>query len=69
MDTGGYDHGDRSSPKVLLLPSDYFSTQRTDSVLQQVEKEQFNDISASRYWGQIDRPEQLPASLMRAFRP
>ena len=74
MDTGGYDRGDCSSPEVFLLPSDYFSTQRTDSVLQQVEKEQFNDISAndsfkaaSRYWVRIDRPEQLPAALMRAM--
>ena len=59
---------------VLLLPSDYFSTRRTGSVLQQVENEQSNDISAndsfkavSRYWDRIDRPEQLSASLMRAM--
>ena len=59
---------------VLLLPSDYFSTRRTGSVLQQIENEQSNDISAndsfkavSRYWDRIDRPEQLSATLMRAM--
>ena len=59
---------------LLLLPSDYFSTRRTGSVLQQIENEQSNDISAndsfkavSRYWDRIDRPEQLVPALMRAM--
>ena len=42
-------------------------SRRTGLVSLQVEKEQFNDISASRYWDRIDRPEQLPASLMKSI--
>ena len=60
---------------VLLLPSDYFATRRTGSVLQQVEHFHNPDISTndafravSNFWDRVYRPEQLAESLLQAMR-
>lgn len=60
---------------VLLLPSDYFATRRTGSVLQQIEQFHSADISTndafravSAYWDRVYRPEQLAESLLEAMR-
>ena len=60
---------------VLLLPGDLFATRRVTPVLQQLEREDSQDVSVndtlrpvSRYWDRIDRPEQLVTALPAAFR-
>jgi 3D-(3,5/4)-trihydroxycyclohexane-1,2-dione acylhydrolase (decyclizing) len=60
---------------VLLLPGDIFAERIQAPVLQQIEAEWSQDVSAndcfkpvSRYWDRIDRPEQLIASLPEAMR-
>ncbi len=60
---------------VLLLPGDIFAQRIQGPVLQQVECEHTQDISAndafkpvSRYWDRIWRPEQLITSLPEAMR-
>ena len=60
---------------VLLLPGDIFATRVADPVLQQLEDPAAADVSVndafrpvSRFFDRIDRPEQLPASLLQAMR-
>src|SRR6202011_2924205 len=60
---------------VLLLPGDIFARRNTAPVLQQIESEHSQDISAndcfkpvSRYWDRIMRPEQLLTALPEAMR-
>lgn len=60
---------------VLLLPGDIFSRRNVAPVLQQVESEHSQDISVndafkpvSRYWDRINRPDQLPTSVVEAMR-
>lgn len=60
---------------VLLLPSDYFATQRTGSVLQQIEDPTSPDTATndafrpvSRFWTRVSRPEQLAEALLGAMR-
>jgi 3D-(3,5/4)-trihydroxycyclohexane-1,2-dione acylhydrolase (decyclizing) len=60
---------------VLLLPGDIFATRRAAPVLQQLESAASLDISVndcfkpvSRFWDRLNRPEQLPPSLMEAMR-
>jgi 3D-(3,5/4)-trihydroxycyclohexane-1,2-dione acylhydrolase (decyclizing) len=60
---------------VLLLPGDIFATRLVAPVLQQLESEHSQDISAndcfkpvSRYWDRINRPEQLITALPEAMR-
>lgn len=60
---------------VLLLPGDIFARRNVAPVLQQVEWEHSQDISAndcfkpvSRYWDRINRPDQLVTSLIEAMR-
>lgn len=60
---------------VLLLPGDIFARRNVSPVLQQVEWEHTQDISAndcfkpvSRYWDRINRPDQLLNSLPEAMR-
>ncbi|HJT89806.1 MAG TPA: thiamine pyrophosphate-binding protein, partial [Bryobacteraceae bacterium] len=60
---------------VLLLPGDIFARRNVAPVLQQLESEHTQDISAndafkpvSRYWDRIYRPEQLLCSLPEAMR-
>ncbi len=60
---------------VLLLPGDIFAERIQAPVLQQVEAEWSQDVSAndcfrpvSRYWDRINRPEQIIASLPEALR-
>src|SRR5829696_4695703 len=60
---------------VLLLPGDIFARRNVGPVLQQVESEQSQDISAndcfkpvSRYWDRINRPDQLVTALPAAMR-
>jgi 3D-(3,5/4)-trihydroxycyclohexane-1,2-dione acylhydrolase (decyclizing) len=60
---------------VLLLPGDTFATRVGPPVLQQVEARGGPEVTAndcfrpvSRYWDRIDRPEQLPGSLLEAMR-
>jgi 3D-(3,5/4)-trihydroxycyclohexane-1,2-dione acylhydrolase (decyclizing) len=60
---------------VLLLPGDIFARRNVAPVLQQIESEHTQDISAndafkpvSRYWDRIYRPEQLICSLPEAMR-
>src|SRR5438105_13413100 len=55
---------------VLLLPGDIFARRNVAPVLQQIESEHSQDISAndcfkpvSRYWDRIMRPEQLLTAL------
>ncbi|MEZ4707259.1 MAG: 3D-(3,5/4)-trihydroxycyclohexane-1,2-dione acylhydrolase (decyclizing) [Caldilineaceae bacterium] len=60
---------------VLLLPGDIFARRNVAPVLQQIEWEHSQDISAndcfkpvSRYWDRINRPDQLVTSLIEAMR-
>jgi len=60
---------------VLLLPGDIFARRNVAPVLQQLESGHTQDISVndafkpiSRYWDRINRPDQLPFSLMAAMR-
>lgn len=60
---------------VLLLPGDIFAERIQAPVLQQIESEHSQDMSAndafkpvSRYWDRIYRPEQLITSLPEAMR-
>src|SRR5574341_365946 len=60
---------------VLLLPGDIFARRNVAPVLQQLESEGSQDVSVndcfkpvSRYWDRINRPDQLPVSLMEAMR-
>ncbi|NUR86378.1 MAG: 3D-(3,5/4)-trihydroxycyclohexane-1,2-dione acylhydrolase (decyclizing), partial [Nonomuraea sp.] len=60
---------------VLLLPGDIFSTRVANPVLQELEDPRSLDVSVndafkpvSRFWDRINRPEQLPSSLLAAMR-
>jgi 3D-(3,5/4)-trihydroxycyclohexane-1,2-dione acylhydrolase (decyclizing) len=60
---------------VLLLPGDIFARRNVAPVLQQIESEHTQDVSAndafkpvSRYWDRIYRPDQLICSLPEAMR-
>ncbi len=60
---------------VLLLPGDVFATRVANPVLQELEDPTSLDISVndafkpvSRFWDRINRPEQLPLSLLAAMR-
>lgn len=60
---------------VLLLPGDIFARRNVAPVLQQLESESGQDISAndvfrpvSRYWDRINRPDQLLTALPAALR-
>ena len=60
---------------VLLLPGDIFARRNVAPVLQQLESERSQDISVndafkpvSRYWDRINRPDQLPCSVVEAMR-
>jgi 3D-(3,5/4)-trihydroxycyclohexane-1,2-dione acylhydrolase (decyclizing) len=60
---------------VLLLPSDSFATRVASPVLQELEDPRSYDVSVndafrpvSRFFDRINRPEQLPSSLLAAMR-
>ena len=60
---------------VLLLPGDIFARRNVAPVLQQIESDATQDVSAndsfravSRYWDRIYRPDQLISSLPEAMR-
>ncbi|HEY0540504.1 MAG TPA: 3D-(3,5/4)-trihydroxycyclohexane-1,2-dione acylhydrolase (decyclizing) [Actinoallomurus sp.] len=60
---------------VLLLPGDIFATRAANPVLQELEDPRSYDVSVndafkpvSRFWDRINRPEQLPSSLLAAMR-
>ena len=60
---------------VLLLPGDNFATRVASPVLQELEDPGSYDVSVndafrpvSRFWDRINRPEQLPSSLLAAMR-
>jgi 3D-(3,5/4)-trihydroxycyclohexane-1,2-dione acylhydrolase (decyclizing) len=60
---------------VLLLPGDVFATRAAGTVLQQLESPASYDLSVndvfrpvSRFFDRINRPEQLPESLLSAMR-
>lgn len=60
---------------LLLLPSDFFARRNVGPVLQQLEHPMSQDISVnntfqpvSRYWDRINRPDQLPWSMLEAMR-
>jgi 3D-(3,5/4)-trihydroxycyclohexane-1,2-dione acylhydrolase (decyclizing) len=60
---------------VLLLPGDVFATRVSNPVLQELEDPASLDVSVndclrpvSRFWDRINRPEQLPLSLLSAMR-
>src|SRR6266403_1869851 len=60
---------------VLLLPGDVFARRNVAPVLQQLDSPQTQDISVndcfkplSRYWDRINRPDQLPCSVVEAMR-
>jgi 3D-(3,5/4)-trihydroxycyclohexane-1,2-dione acylhydrolase (decyclizing) len=60
---------------VLLLPADTFSTRAASPLLQELEDPTSYDVSVndafrpvSRFWDRIERPEQLPSSLLAAMR-
>jgi 3D-(3,5/4)-trihydroxycyclohexane-1,2-dione acylhydrolase (decyclizing) len=60
---------------VLLLPGDVFATRVSNPVLQEIEDPRSYDVSVndcfkpvSRFWDRINRPEQLPLSLLAATR-
>ncbi len=60
---------------VLLLPGDIFARRNVAPVLQQLESEHSQDVSVndafrpvSRYWDRINRPDQLPCSVVEAMR-
>lgn len=60
---------------LLLLPSDFFARRNVGPVLQQLEHPMSQDISVnnafqpvSKYWDRINRPDQLPWSMLEAMR-
>jgi 3D-(3,5/4)-trihydroxycyclohexane-1,2-dione acylhydrolase (decyclizing) len=60
---------------VLLLPGDVFATRVANPVLQELEDPRSLDVSVndcfkpvSRFWDRVNRPEQLPLSLLTAMR-
>ncbi len=60
---------------LLLLPGDTFASRQPDPVLQQIEQPynlsiSTNDIfkPVSKYWDQINRPEQLMSAMLNAMR-
>ena len=60
---------------VLLLPGDIFARRNVAPVLQQLEREQSQDVSVndcfkpvSNYWDRINRPDQILTSLPEAMR-
>ena len=60
---------------LLLLPGDIFATRVASPVLQELEDPASLDVSVndcfrpvSRFFDRINRPEQLPASLLAAMR-
>ena len=60
---------------MLLLPGDVFASRRVNPALQQLElpgrpEATVNDALAavSRFFDRINRPDQLPASLLEAMR-
>src|SRR4051794_17903140 len=60
---------------VLLLPGDVFATRAANPVLQELEDPRSLDVSVndcfkpvSRFWDRVNRPEQLPLSLLAAVR-
>jgi 3D-(3,5/4)-trihydroxycyclohexane-1,2-dione acylhydrolase (decyclizing) len=60
---------------VLLLPGDVFATRVANPVLQELEDPHSLDASVndclkpvSRFWDRVNRPEQLPLSLLAAMR-
>jgi 3D-(3,5/4)-trihydroxycyclohexane-1,2-dione acylhydrolase (decyclizing) len=60
---------------VLLLPGDIFARRNVAPVLQQLESERGQDLSVNdafkpvaRYWDRINRPDQLPCSVVEAMR-
>jgi 3D-(3,5/4)-trihydroxycyclohexane-1,2-dione acylhydrolase (decyclizing) len=60
---------------VLLLPGDVFATRVSNPVLQELEDPTSLDVSVndcfkpvSKFWDRINRPEQLPLSLLAAMR-
>jgi 3D-(3,5/4)-trihydroxycyclohexane-1,2-dione acylhydrolase (decyclizing) len=60
---------------VLLLPGDVFATRVANPVLQELEDPTSLDVSVndcfkpvSRFWDRVNRPEQLPLSLLAAMR-
>ena len=60
---------------VLLLPGDIFARRNVAPVLQQLEFEASQDVSVndafkpvSKYWDRINRPDQLPNSVVEAMR-
>ncbi|MDX1601033.1 MAG: thiamine pyrophosphate-binding protein, partial [Anaerolineales bacterium] len=60
---------------VLLLPGDIFARRNVAPVLQQLEAPWSQDVSVndafksvSRYWDRLNRPDQLPHSLLAAMR-
>jgi 3D-(3,5/4)-trihydroxycyclohexane-1,2-dione acylhydrolase (decyclizing) len=60
---------------LLLLPSDIFARRNVGPVLQQLEYPLSQDVSVndafkpvSKYWDRINRPDQLPWSLLEAMR-
>ena len=60
---------------VLLLPGDVFATRVSNPVLQEIEDPRSFDVSVndcfkpvSRFWDRVNRPEQLPLSLLAAMR-
>ena len=60
---------------LLLLPSDYFARRNVGPVLQQLEHPVSQDITVnnafqpvSKYWDRINRPDQLPWSMLEAMR-
>jgi 3D-(3,5/4)-trihydroxycyclohexane-1,2-dione acylhydrolase (decyclizing) len=60
---------------VLLLPGDIFASRRVDPALQQLELPGYPEASVndalravSRFFDRVNRPDQLPASLLEAMR-
>jgi 3D-(3,5/4)-trihydroxycyclohexane-1,2-dione acylhydrolase (decyclizing) len=60
---------------VLLLPGDVFASRADPPLLQQLEASGSPEVTVndclrpvSRYWDRINRPEQLPGSLLEAMR-
>src|SRR3954453_17706592 len=60
---------------VLLLPGDVFATRVANPVLQELEDPRSLDLSVndclgpvSRFWDRVNRPEQLPSSMLAAMR-
>ena len=60
---------------VLLLPGDVFASRRVNPALQQLELPGAPDVSVndalrpvSRFFDRVNRPDQLPASLLEATR-